>query len=198
MNTTVNSADEDTTEAPRSELDLLKERARTLGVEFSGNIGIETLKSRIEAKMNGTPDESAQEPAVEVALTREQREQALREKLQAEALVLVRCRIYNLNPSKRDLRGEIVTVRNRYVGTVRKFVPFGEETDAGYHIPKILYDDLKARQFQQIGTKQKAGQIEVKTRMVPEYSLEILPPLTTEELEELALKQAAAQRLGSE
>lgn len=191
-------SDEDAIPAP-TELDLLKERARVLGVEFSGNIGVETLKKRIELKLSGEPEEEASAPVeANRPMTKAEQEMAIREQLHRDKMALVRCRIYNLNPSKRDLHGEIITVRNRFLGTVRKFIPFGEATDNGYHIPKIIYDDLKSRKFQQISTTKKQGQIDVKTRMVPEYSIEVLPPLTKEELEELALKQAAAERLGAE
>ena len=36
------------------ELTLLKQRAATLGISFSNNIGAETLKERINEKLNGT------------------------------------------------------------------------------------------------------------------------------------------------
>lgn len=60
----------------------------------------------------------------------------------------LRCRVYNLNPAKADLPGEIISVSNRFIGTVRKFIPFGEATENGYHIPRVLVQDLKSRQFQ--------------------------------------------------
>lgn len=204
MNDTVSPAapEEEEVTPQVTELDLLKERARVLGVEFGGNIGVETLKERIKEKLDGKKNEEAtstEEASKEaVPMTKAEQEMALREKLTKEKMALVRCRIYNLNPSKRDIHGEIITVRNRYLGTVRKFIPFGEATDNGYHIPKLIFDDLKARKFQQISTNKKGGQIDVKTRMVPEYSIEVLPPLSKEQLEELALKQAAAERLGVE
>lgn len=204
MNDTVSPAapEEEEVTPQVTELDLLKERARVLGVEFGGNIGVETLKERIKEKLDGKKNEEAtstEEASKEaVPMTKAEQEMALREKMTKEKMALVRCRIYNLNPSKRDIHGEIITVRNRYLGTVRKFIPFGEATDNGYHIPKLIFDDLKARKFQQISTNKKGGQIDVKTRMVPEYSIEVLPPLSKEQLEELALKQAAAERLGVE
>ena len=110
-------------------------------------------------------------------------------------MILIRCRIANLNPSKRDLRGEIFTVANKYVGTVRKFIPYGEATDNGYHIPHIIYEQLKTRKFLQVNTRndRSAGnQIVVDQRWVPEFSIEVLPQLTQEELDKLAASQAAA------
>ena len=174
-----------------------------MGIPISGNIGIDALKKKIQHYLDGKKDEEdgIQEASENKAAPRKSKlmlEQELRERLQKEEMSLVRCKIYNLNPAKRDLHGEIITVANKYLGTVRKFIPFGEATDNGYHIPKIIYNDLKSRQFQHIQTKQNGGKIDVKTRMVPEYSIEVLPPLTQEELEELALRQDAAERLGAE
>ena len=191
---------------PEDELKMLKERAKTLGIPISGNIGLDTLRKKIEAKLTGSEPEAAQggkqdsEETAEMDAapkTKRQLDKETRLRLKKEKMYLVRCRIYNLNPAKRDLRGEIVTVANKFLGTVRKFIPFGEATDNGYHIPKCLYDDLKARKFQQVRTNPKTGEV-MSTRMVPEYSLEVLPQLTKEELQELGNKQAAAERLGSE
>lgn len=188
--------------APVTELSLLRERAQSMGISIPGNIGIENLKKKIDAKLAGGADtqegEAPAAPASKRKLTRAEMDQELRDKLKKEKLFLVRCKIYNLNPGKRDLRGEIITVANKYLGTIRKFIPFGEHTENGYHIPKIIYDDLKSRRFQSVTTKTKRGKIEVDTRMVPEYNIEIMPSLTREELKELALKQAGAERFGAE
>ena len=186
---------EETSQSNVDELTLLKERAKTLGIPVSGNIGVDKLKQKIANKLAGDSEKSEEDTRQDAAMSQRETEQQLRKRLQKEAMALIRCRIYNLNPSKRDLSGEIITVGNRYIGTVKKFIPFGEQTENGYHIPKILFDDLKRRKFQQIRTTRKKGQIEVKSRMVPEYNLEILPALTKEELAELALRQEAAERV---
>jgi hypothetical protein len=197
-----NTPDIEVEETAVDELALLRERAITMGIKISGNIGIEALKKKLSAKMEGTPEDEEEEETVEaVALpTRKQTkmeiEQETRKRIQKEKNVLVRCRIHNLNPSKRDLQGEIITIGNKYLGTIRKFIPFGEQTDNGYHIPKCMYDDLKSRQYQHIRTKNVKGQIQVETRMVPEYNIEIMPNLTKEELADLALQQSAVERLG--
>lgn len=172
-----------------TELELLKQRADLMGIKYKANIGVEALKKKIEDF--GTSTEVA-------PLSEADSEQALRQKIQSEQMALVRCRIYNLNPSKTDVPGEFITVANRYLGTVRKYIPFGESTQEGYHIPKVLFDDLRGRQFQQITTKKIRGQVVQKTRMVPEYNLEVLPPLQKDELEDLAVRQAANQSFAEE
>ena len=174
-----------------AELAALKERAKMMGLKLSPKIGLEKLKAKIEAKLNPPVEETA-DPGEETEIQRKAR---IRKKQISEQMVLIRCRIANLNPSKRDLRGEIFTVANKYVGTVRKFIPYGEATDNGYHIPQILYEQLKTRKFLQVNTRndRSAGnQIVVDQRWVPEFSIEVLPKLTQEELGKLAASQAAA------
>lgn len=174
-----------------AELAALKERAKMMGLKLSPKIGLEKLKAKIEAKLNPTVEEDI-DPGEE---TEVQRKARIRKKQISEQMILIRCRIANLNPSKRDLRGEIFTVANKYVGTVRKFIPYGEATDNGYHIPHIIYEQLKTRKFLQVNTRndRSAGnQIVVDQRWVPEFSIEVLPQLTQEELDKLAASQAAA------
>lgn len=208
-----------------SELDLLKQRAKVMGVQHSPNIGVEALKKKIEAKLEGenpsdpvmaatvaagaapAPAVKADKitPAIALAMTDEEvralsptkMKQALRHRIHAEEMKLVRCQIYNNNPSKSDLGGEIISVGNKYLGNVKKFIPFGEATEPGYHIPNILYKNLLRRKYQQVkSVKQNDGTEKVSTRMVPEYTVVVLDPLTEDELKELALKQSAAERVG--
>jgi anti-sigma28 factor (negative regulator of flagellin synthesis) len=192
------------------ELSLLKQRARMMGVEFSNNIGIETLKERIQAKMSGDKDQgnttqsgggtnvpSMEDPEVSTPAPKKKRK-TLRQKLAEENLKLVRLRITNLDPKKKDLPGEIITVANEYMGTVRKFVPFGEVTENGYHVPYCIYKNLKSRKFLNIRTfkdRRNNNQIKVEQSWAQEFALEVLPPLTKEELEKLASAQTAAGSL---
>lgn len=169
------------------ELDLLKQRADTLGVKYSPNIGLDALKTKVEAALNGTKtsDEAGAAPVLSLA--------QLREQMQKEELKLIRVRIANLNPDKKDLHGEIFTVANKIIGTVRVFVPYGERTDDGWHVPNIIFKQLKARKFLQVKVLTRAGgHTEVEQKWVPEFSLEVLEPLTEEELSQLANQQAAA------
>lgn len=206
-----------------TELQLLKERAQLMGISHSPNIGVEALRAKIDAAREGLPDPGEGTPSAsteELAqltagvnppavvnqpkvitertapplLTDKQLMQAEREKQWAEQLALVRIRITCLNPAKKELQGEVITVANDFVGTVKKFIPFGEATDSGYHIPQILLTELQSRQFNQIKTKKGIGpgQVEIQQRLVKEFAIEILPPLSQEEMQQLANQQAAA------
>ena len=104
-------------------------------------------------------------------------------------------RITNLDPKKKDLPGEVFTVANEHLGTVRKFVPYGEVTDNGYHVPYCIYKALKARKFLNIRTfkdRQNQNQIKVEQSWAQEFALEVLPTLTPDEIKKLAAAQSAA------
>jgi hypothetical protein len=192
------------TPAP-TELDLLKGRAKAMGIKFSGNISVTKLKARMDDKINGVvPEkEEAKDEKVVVKMsprqTKIEQEQELRDRLQKEKMRLRRVQIYNLNPAKNDLQGELISVGNKYIGTVNRFIPFGEATEAGTHIEQVLYDDLKSRRFQQLRFKRsKDGDNVPESKWVPEYNLVDLAPLSGEELSELALNQEAANRINKD
>lgn len=252
----------DSTDKLPDELEMLKQRARLMGIEFSNNIKVDTLRARIAAKLEGedtgddtgdtadTADQGDDEqgedapfedtdadaergeeetagdmaprgnpladaaaaitvapeavaigapaayvaPAPAPAVAPRVRKRSDREILMEEATKLIRVRITNLDPKKKDLPGEIFTVANEYIGTIRKYVPFGEHTDEGYHIPYCIYQMMDSRRFVSITTTRdkKTGLNTVKTRMAREFAIEILDPLTQQELNQLAQAQMAA------
>lgn len=234
-----------------SERGVLMQRARLMGIEFSNNIGTDTLKERIREKMASTPAEPAQapkpleapkteaptppvetvvvetpqpaqptpapapaqapasEPEVKAEpdvakdeeqepVTKKEKVKSLRQHLKETQMKLVRLRITNMDPKKADLPGEILTVANEYLGTVRVFVPFGEATDDGWHVPYCIYKMMEKRKFLQIRTikDKRTGVNRPETNWVREFALEVLPPLTQDDLNKLANAQAAAGSVG--
>ncbi len=219
-----------------SELEMLKNRARVMGIPFSNAIKVEGLRAKIQAKLDGDPenqelseqnesqdasegkgsengdsldntDESSADPepstappvaapvkAAPVAAPVPTKKLTLREQLVAREMALVRCRITNMDPKKANLPGEIFTVANEFLGTVKKYIPYGEATDDGYHIPMCLYTNLVERTFVSIKTiKNKNGRgTTTTTSDAREFAIEVLPPLTVTELGRLASAQAAA------
>lgn len=202
-----------------NELDVLKQRARMMGVEFSNNIGVETLRERIRAKAEeqsnakAAPAPALFDPALIPATTQQASFQAdtsggpalgfepkpakpltLRQYLQREQMKLVRVRITNLDPKKKNLPGEVFTVANEFLGTVRKYIPYGEVSDDGYHVPYCIYRELESRRFLDIRTfKERANgnKIRVEQRWAKEFAIEVLPHLTPTELKQLAVAQMA-------
>lgn len=206
------------TAAEPSEIDVLKAQAMTMGITHSNNIGVEALRKKIAAKMEGeadTTDEAGEalatltvNPLAQVGLTEAAVIEALAEVpvapmslnayLNKEAKKLVRIRISCMDPKKQDLPGEFFTVANEFIGTIRKYVPFGEQTDGGYHVEQCILNLLKTREFLHIQTRTVNGQIETKTRYVKEFAIEVLPDLTRAELAKLAADQRATGRLDAD
>lgn len=209
-----------------TELDMLKQRATQMGIVFSNNIGLDKLRERVNAKMEGLPDpeEAPVAPPAPVAPVQPVTPVApavvtpaveapvinpltglpegfdpdagltTRQILMRDQMKLVRVRIANLDPSKKDLSGEILTVANEYIGTVRKFIPFGEATDEGYHVPQCLLSMMQERKFQTIRTikDRRSGTVRVETGEAREFAIEILEPLSEAEMRQLATAQQAA------
>lgn len=172
------------------ELTLLKQRAQTLGIKFHPSIGLESLRSKVSAALTGEDAEEAAEEPVPEAPAAESRIQ-MRNRLRKEASALVRVRVTCMNPNKKEWKGEIFTVSNSVVGTFRKYVQFN--TEEGWHVPQIILNMLKARQFQTFYTiKNERGVAVRKGKLVPEFAVEVLPPLTEKELLELSRRQALA------
>lgn len=189
----------DEVEQKPDELTMLKQRARMMGVSFSNNIGVEALKQRIQDKMDGKPATTDVPPAAltdpAIPAAKNNKPTTLRGQIQKENMRLIRLRITNLDPKKKDLPGEIFTVANEYLGTVRKFVPFGEVTENGYHVPYVIYKMMKRRKFLNIRTykdRKNNNQVRIEQNWAQEFALEVLPPLTKEELSQLATSQSAA------
>lgn len=203
-----------------TELDMLKQRATQMGIVFSNNIGLDKLRERVNAKMEGLPDPEEAPvapvqpvtpvaPAVVTPVAEAPIINPLtglpegfdpdaglttRQILMRDQMKLVRVRIANLDPSKKDLSGEILTVANEYIGTVRKFIPFGEATDEGYHVPQCLLSMMQERKFQTIRTikDRRSGTVRVETGEAREFAIEILEPLSQAEMQQLATAQQAA------
>jgi hypothetical protein len=176
---------EENQEVTVNELDVLKQRADLLGVTYSNNIGVEKLRERIEEHLASKEEVKTAAPVVE---------KSFRQQLHDEQMKLVRIRITCMDPNKKDLPGEIVTVANDILGTVRKYIPFGELTDEGYHVPYILYQILEDRKFLNIRTikDRRTGALRVESTWAKEFAIEVLPQLTEAELKQLATAQIAA------
>lgn len=197
-----NQVEQEQPDVVEDELSLLKDRAKLMGIKFSNNIRIESLREKIAAKIAGEEmpaDEPTNKvnPLAVVGVAQEAppvKQMTLRETLVKEQMKLVRLRIQNLDPKKKDLPGEVLCVANEFLGTVKKYIPYGEASDDGYHVPFCIFTELESRRFQNVRTytDKATGQIRIDSSWVREFSLEVLPPLTKAELAQLANAQAAA------
>jgi len=197
----------DPADAPEpTEIQMLKSRADMMGITYSNNIGVEALRKKISEKMENAEEEAVAEQAAIVedlhkpnplagdTGSKPVKRKTLRQHLHDEQMKLIRIRIQNLDPKKKDLHGEIFTVANEHLGTVRKFIPYGEQSDDGWHVPYIIYQQLVDRKFLNIRTvkDRRTGTNHIESNWVREFSIEVLPPLTKAELDKLATAQLAA------
>lgn len=176
-----------------SELDLLKEQARTLGISFRDNISLETLRARVHNVLNDVPDTEEQEDAEPTVTSNGIKPLDSKfliardkERKRKELKRLVRVRLTCMNPSKAKWKGEVFTFSSKLVGDIKKFVPFSVE----WHVPQALLNMIKERQFTQFHVeKTDKGEVTRHT-LVKEFGIEYLDPLTTKELDNLAREQA--------
>lgn len=168
------------------ELEVLKARADKLGIKYHPSISLAKLKEKVsEGLADDTPEE-----VVTVKPSKETDVQ-LKARKRREANALIRIRVSCMNPNKKEWDGEIITTGNTNTGTIKKFVPFN--SDEGYHVPHMIYEQLLQRQCQVFVTvKDNRGNKVRKGKLIKEFAVEVLTPLTEKELKELAQRQAMA------
>jgi hypothetical protein len=190
-----------------NELETLKQRANLMGIQYHPNIGVVKLREKVNATLNDIPDtedDSSEKeksaPAQKQAdttkvLSVEETKRLYHSRLRREANKLVRVRVTCMNPNKKNWTGEILSVSNAVIGTVKKFIPFNNE--AGYHVPAVLLTLLKERQYQHFSqVKKPNGQKIAVAKLLPEFAIEVLNPLTKDELDNLKQRQLANHSIG--
>ncbi len=197
------SEEDNIPEVQEDELESLRTRATQMGIQFNPQIGLEKLRERVNAAAKGEPvvaeateaPETFQEPVPATPVTPlpvkqvQETDAQRRLRLKKEANLLVRVRIACMNPNRREHDGEIFTAGNSVVGTFRKMVPF----DAIWHVPAIILKMIEDRQCQVFTTVTgPKGQKSRRGKLVKEFAVEYLDPLTGPELKDLAQRQAMA------
>lgn len=162
-----------------TELDSLKQLAENKGIEFHPNIGLDKLKAKI-AEHDEKFASKAAEPKMNPKM-------AQREEARKEAMKLVRVRIACMDPSKREWQGEWMSVGNSLLGFHTKYVLFDYE----YHLSQFMIDNLKDKKFRMSKDVPDGKGGKVSKNFFPAaYNIEILEPLTKEQLANLAADQA--------
>lgn len=178
------------------ELTLLKRRADKLGVSYSNNIGLETLKERVAKAMEGNKEPEVKKEAKDEGAGEAQSLVELRAEKRKEAMKLVRIRYTNMNSRKKDVPGEFFTVANGIIGTIKRYVPYGEAAENGWHVENAIYKMMKRRTFTTTVTKRDDKGRPYNTSVErKEFAIEVLEPLTQEQLDQLAKDQRASGRV---
>jgi len=167
------------------ELTSLKARADLLGIPYHPSIGLEKLRDKVNAAVTSTGADTENEAKPQLNENEE------RAAVQRKAVELVRIRVTCMNPAKKEWEGEIFTTGNSVVGTIKKFVPFN--VDEGWHVPRMILEMLQQRECQIFSTiRDNRGNTTRRGKIIKEFAVEVLPPLTEVELKELAQRQAMA------
>jgi hypothetical protein len=184
------SDDQDQVQMP-NELETLKARADRMGLSYHPSIGVEKLREKVNAAMaaDTPPEAPVQAPTPEVAPAPVETLAQERKRMKNHANELIRVRITCMNPAKKEWSGEIFTVGNALVGSITKYIPFNAEE--GWHVPRIILEQLQARQCQVFTTlKSKHGVSVRQGKLIKEFAIEMLDQLTPAELHDLAQRQA--------
>lgn len=171
-----------TEETQTSELETLKARADQMGMQYHPKIGVDKLREKINAKLEGKTEVAPKVQTAPLQQTKQQKFAVRRKK----ALELVRVIITCMNPTKQSWEGEIISVGSSKLGTIKRFVPFGN--DNGWHVERILLNEMRARKCTIFHTDKKTGN--AIPRSIPEFSIQELDKLTGKELSDLAHQQA--------
>ena len=192
-----------------------RDAAEAMGLKFSGNTGLDTLKAKMLASLEAPESDPLgdNEPMEEIQIAVKPKKSGLsipqllkmdpnkeedplvrRRIVRAQALKLSRVRITNMDPTDAAVPGMLLSIQNKYTGKVQKYIPFGEESENGYHVPEILLNWLRTQTYA-LRKEIKGGKIGIKqykTTQVKKFGIEVLEPLTKEELSAMALRQSAA------
>lgn len=166
-------------------LQALKSKADMLGLTYHPNIGLDKLKEKVDAKMAEQPSEDPVDAGeVPSGISKAEKHK--------EAGKLVRILLNTRDPNKKDWPGEIFSVGNSAVGFFKKYVPYGTE----WHVPQIIVNSLKSKKVQVFISKVDArGNKTKEGKLIPAYNLEVLPPLTPDEISDLAKAQQGSGRI---
>jgi len=189
---------------PESEIEALRKRATLMGIDFHPNLGATKLKGKIDAQLAKTADQivadQLEEPMPDVSTaglvdTPYAIEKALetpgqkRVRIRKHATRLVRFRLTCMNPNKKGWTVQQFAVGNRSVGTIKRYIPFNAPA---WHCEEMLLKSIQNRKYIDFyEVKDRKGRPYKKHRLVKEFAIEILPPLTPKELTDLKAQQRA-------
>lgn len=166
-----------------SELELLKIEATELGIQHSPNIGVETLREKIQAAkelQTNEPKEKEEESSYKT-------DGKLRNSLIKEITKLKRVNITCINPNKKEYKGQFFSFSNSAIGTITRMVPFDIDT----HVEEGILRLIKSRKFARVNmVKNSDGVPYPERKLVREFNISELESLTNEELKDLASDQA--------
>ena len=114
-----------------------------------------------------------------------------------DAMKLIRVIVRPNDPLKLESGGEIFTYGSNVINNgkaVKKYVPFNNEE--GWHIPNIIYQNIIATECQIFKKVTRNGQDTMEAVKIKSYNVEVLPALTQDEIDKIAIRQKATSSVG--
>ena len=155
-----------------SELELLKTQAGILQLKYKSNVTAKTLRKQIMEALSDDDDSEG--------MSNKERQEMI-----SENTKLIRCIIMPVAAHMRDYQGQIFSAGNSALGIISKYVLFNTE----FHVPNILLKQIQAQEFQFFVKRNVNGEEFRESKMRKAFNVEILDPLTPEDLKELARNQ---------
>lgn len=192
-----------------TQLKILQGQADKLGITYHHKNNADTLRAKIgellladpakagllltggqvlESAALAGPEVSTVEPNLEYKpMTADEYKVASQKKARLQVGALRRIQFTNMNETKKNWPGEPISVGSARLGTFKKYVFFNGEP---YHVPQIIYDVMKEKKCSSFFTvTNKRGPDTRKSKLINEYAIVDLPPLTPAELEDLGERQ---------
>ena len=191
-----------------SDIKTLQAQCDTLGLKYHHRAGEDKLRAMIGAYLLDNPakaglllDDGVLASAAPKqwpidkdakALSPEEYKEFVGPITRKKCSALKRIQVTCMNPMKKEWPGEILSVGSAKLGTFKKYVPFN---NVPWHVPQIIYDMMKERKctmFYTVKQKDGRGGDIRKGKLIPEFNIVDLPPLTPAELKKLADQQQLA------
>ena len=172
----------------KSERDLLKDKADLLGISYASNISTDKLRELVNKANEPLEVTEPKQEKASANTTNEVDPVAIRLELTKKVRVLITCN----DPLMKDYdTTPYYSFSNSTLTLPSITVPLGVE----WHIPNAYVGMLQAMECKiPVKSKDEKGRPITIRRTVKKYNVNILPPLTAKELEEL--KQAQIMRDG--
>ena len=172
----------------KTERDLLKEKADLLGITYAGNISTEKLRDLVNKANDPDGNESEESSKNSTTVSNGNAINDFRLEMTKKVRVLITCN----DPMMKDYdMTPYYSFSNSALTLPAITVPLGVE----WHIPHAYVLMLQEMECKiPVKTKDAKGRPTTTRRTIKKYNVNILPPLTEKELEEL--KQAQIMRDG--
>lgn len=177
------------------ELAEARSQADAMGISYHHRAKAETIR-RLIAESSGytappAPQMKSGGPRFgrgKVMSSAEYKQEESRKRIR-NAGALVRVQVTCMDPTKKNWDGEFISVGSSKMGTFKKFVPYN---GLPYHLPRAILDEMKTRKCTVFINEKRGGETFKRGKLIDKYAIQELPPLTSEELEELARQQKLA------